>query len=174
MESNDDYDYSALTPSIEKFENPFNEDFIEEEPEDYGTLWKFRDCVKSWTLGVCRHKNVIILMHKEENSPTFLPLNIMEKVTIISPHNYNYLVLTMQAVDTKDGDMYHLHSIVVKVGGKDEQFDFEEMHDCLDKASITTLREQLTTRYTPRSNTNAAITHKRLNNIFLTVTCIML
>jgi hypothetical protein len=95
MESSDDYDYSALTPFIEKFENPFNEDFIEEEPEDYGTLWKFTDCVKSWTLGVCRHKNVIILMHKEENSPTFLPLNIMEKVMIISPHNYDYLVLTM-------------------------------------------------------------------------------
>jgi hypothetical protein len=43
-----------LTPFIEKFENPFNEDFIVEEHEDYSSLWKFKDCVKTWTLGVCR------------------------------------------------------------------------------------------------------------------------
>jgi hypothetical protein len=98
----------------------------------------------------------------------------MEKMTIISLHNYNYLVLTMQAVDAEGGDMYHPHSIVVKVGGKEAQFNFDRMLDCLDKASITTLREQLTMWYTPWSNTNAAITHRRLNNIFLTVTRVML
>jgi hypothetical protein len=47
----------------------------------------------------------------------------MEKMTIISLHNYNYLVLTMQAVDAEGGDMYHPHSIVVKVGGKEAQFN---------------------------------------------------
>jgi hypothetical protein len=70
--------------------------------------------------------------------------------------------------------MYHLYSIVVKVGGEEAQFDFDRMLDCLDKASVTTLQEQLTTWYTPWSNTNAAITHKWLNNIFLTVTRVML
>ena len=58
-------------------------------------------------------------MHKEDNSPIFLPLNIKEKVTIISPYNYNYLVLTMQAVNAEGGDMYHLYSIIVKVGGEE-------------------------------------------------------
>jgi hypothetical protein len=53
MESINHYDCSALTPFIKKIENLFNEEFIVEEPKDYDTLWKFRNCMKSWTLGVC-------------------------------------------------------------------------------------------------------------------------
>lgn len=47
----------------------------------------------------CNYPNV-----QRGELPTFLPLNIMEKVTIISPHNYNYLILTIQAVDIEGGD----------------------------------------------------------------------
>jgi hypothetical protein len=55
-------------------------------------------------------------MHKEENSPTYLPLSILEKVAIISLHNNNYLVFTMQAIDADGTYIYHFYSIVVKVG----------------------------------------------------------
>jgi predicted patatin/cPLA2 family phospholipase len=53
MECTNDYDFSALTPFIKKFENLFNKEFIVEELEDYGTLWKYGNCIKSWTLGMC-------------------------------------------------------------------------------------------------------------------------
>jgi hypothetical protein len=118
MESTDDYNYLAVTPIIKKFKNLYNENFIEE-PKDYNNLWKFKECVKSWTLGLCRHKNCFFLMHKKEISPTYLPLNMLEKLTITSPHNNNYLVLTMQVVNVDGTNMYHLHSIVVKVGSKE-------------------------------------------------------
>lgn len=119
MESTDDYNYSAMTPIIKKFKNLYNEDFIEEEPKDYNILWKFKECVKSWTLGLYRHKNCFFLMYKKEISPTYLLLNVSEKLTITSLHNNNYLVLTMQAINVDGTNMYHLHSIVVKVGSKE-------------------------------------------------------
>ena len=75
MESSHDYDHSVLISSIKKFENQFNVKFLVEESKDYIILWKFKDCIKSWMLAVYQENNYILLMHKEENSPTYLPLS---------------------------------------------------------------------------------------------------
>jgi hypothetical protein len=48
------------------------------------------------------------------------------------------------------------------------------MLDCLESASFGSLKEQLSTWYVPWLNSNAAIAYKRLNNIFLTFTWLML
>jgi hypothetical protein len=111
---------------------------------------------------------------QKRNSPTYLPLNILKKMAIIFPHNNNNLILTMQAIDADDVGMYYLHLIVLKVGSEEAQFNFDGMLNCLESASFGNLREQLTTRYVPWLNTNAAIIYRRLNNIILIVPRMML
>ena len=84
MAISDGYDYSAMSPFIEEFQNPFpNRPFISELEDNYGSLWQLKNCVIGWTLGVSRHKGHVLFLHKEANSPTFLPLNVLEKVILI-------------------------------------------------------------------------------------------
>jgi hypothetical protein len=46
MASTDAYDYLGMSHFIEEFQNPFTDrPFISEMVENYGTLWKFRDCI---------------------------------------------------------------------------------------------------------------------------------
>jgi sorbitol-specific phosphotransferase system component IIA len=47
----------------------------------------------------------------------------------------------MKAVDADSTNMYHLHSIVIKVGWKVAQFNFDGMLDCFESASLADLRE---------------------------------
>ena len=69
------YDYSAMSPFIEEFQNPFSDrPFTIELEENYGSLWQLKKCVIGlWTLGVSRHNGHVHLLHKEANSPAFLP-----------------------------------------------------------------------------------------------------
>ena len=80
----EEYDYSQSVHFLEEFKNPFpNKPFIEELEENYGKLWQFKNCVDSWTLGVCRFKKYVYLLHRESEIGPFLPLNIEEKVTVL-------------------------------------------------------------------------------------------
>ena len=80
----DGYDYSAMSPFIEEFQNPFfDRPFIIELEENYGSLWQLKKCVIGWTLGVSRNNGHIYLLHKEANSPAFLSLNVLEKVILL-------------------------------------------------------------------------------------------
>ena len=79
MASTEGYVYSEMSYFIEEFQNQFTDrPFIFEMDENYGFLWQ--DCVVGWRLGVSRYKEYTHLHHKESNSPTFLPLNVLEKV----------------------------------------------------------------------------------------------
>jgi hypothetical protein len=126
--STDGYNYSGMSHFIEEFQNPFiDRPFISEMEENYMSLWQFRDCVVGWSLGVSRYKGYIHLLHKELNSPTFLPLNILEKVILIEQFHGQYIVIGTQAVNAEGVELEHVHSIVVKVGDVSTQFDVDGM-----------------------------------------------
>jgi hypothetical protein len=126
--STDGYNYSGMSHFIEEFQNPFiDRPFISEMEENYMSLWQFRDCVVGWSLGVSRYKGYIHLLHKELNSPTFLPLNILEKVILIEQFHGQYIVIGIQAVNAEGVELEHVHSIVVKVGDVSTQFDVDGM-----------------------------------------------
>jgi hypothetical protein len=72
--------------------------------ENYGLLWQFKDCVVGWTLGVSRYKGYAHLLHKESNSPKFLPLNVLEKVILFEQFHGQYIIIGTQAVSV-DGSM---------------------------------------------------------------------
>ena len=86
--------------------------------ENYGSLWQFKNCVVGWSLGVSRYKGYTHLLHKELNSPAFLPLNVLEKVILIEQFHVRYIVIGIQAVNVEGIELEHVHSIVVKVGDK--------------------------------------------------------
>jgi hypothetical protein len=66
MAFSDGYDYSAMSPFIEEFRNPFsNRPFITEMEENYGFLWQLKNCVTGRTLGVSRYKGYVHLLYKE-------------------------------------------------------------------------------------------------------------
>jgi hypothetical protein len=124
----DGYDYSSMTHFIEEFRNPFSDrPFITEMEENYGMLWQFKDCVDRWTLGVSRYKGCAHLLHKEPNSPTFLPLNVSEKVMLVEQFHNKYIVIGIQAVDLAGNEIPHVHSIVVKSRKGSAHFDVEGM-----------------------------------------------
>ena len=103
MAISDGYDYSAVSPFIEEFHNPFpDRPFISKLEDYYGSLWQLKNCVTGWTLGVSRHKRHVLLLHKEANSPAFLPLNVLEKVIFIEQFHGQYIVIGIQAI-TREG-----------------------------------------------------------------------
>jgi hypothetical protein len=111
--------------------------------ENCGTLWQFRDCVVGWSLGVSRYKEYTHLLHKESNSPAFLPLNILEKVILIEQFHARYIVIGIQAVNAEGAELDHVHSIVVKVGDGSAQFDVEGMLTNLSNTSQEDLADLL-------------------------------
>jgi hypothetical protein len=114
MASMNGYDYLGMSHFIEEFQNPFTDrPFIFEIKENYGSLWQFRDCVVGWSLGVSQYKGYTHLFHKESNSATFLPLNILEKVICIEQFHGQYIVIGIQVVNAEGIELEYVHSIVV-------------------------------------------------------------
>jgi hypothetical protein len=148
MSSTDGYDYSGMSHFIEEFQNSFTDrPFISEMEENYRTLWQFKDCVVGWSLGVSRYKGYTHLLHKELNSPAFLPLNVLEKVILIEQFHARYIVIGIQAVNAEGTELEHVHSIVVKVGDGSAQFDVEGMLTNLSNTSQEELADLLWSMY---------------------------
>jgi hypothetical protein len=106
MAISDEYDYSAMSPFIKEFQNPFSDrPFITEMEENYGSLWQLKNCVIGWTLGVSRHNGHVHLLHKEANSPAFLPLNVFEKVILLEQFHGQYIVIGIQAVTPEGSEL---------------------------------------------------------------------
>jgi hypothetical protein len=103
--------------------------------EYYRTLWQFKSNVVGWTLKVSSFSRIVHLLHKERNSLSYLPLNFMEKVSLIEQFHGMYLVLGLQAVDHNGMDMDHVHSIVMKDGVGRAQFDMEALLESLISSS---------------------------------------
>jgi hypothetical protein len=151
---------------IKEFQNPFTDrPFISEMEENYGSLWKFRDCVVGWSLGVSRYKGYIHLLHKESNTPAFLPLNVLEKVILIEQFHGQYIVMGIQEVNVEGVELEHVHSIVVKVGDESAQFDVEGMLTNLSNTTQEELADLLRSMYSPWTATDAESENWWLNRI---------
>jgi hypothetical protein len=57
------------------------------------------------------------------NSPTFLPLNVLEKVILVEQFYSQYIVIGIQAVNAEGSEMKHVRSIVIKVEDGRAQFN---------------------------------------------------
>ena len=144
MAISDGYDYSAMSPFIEEFQNSFlDRPFISELEDNYGSLWQLKKCVTGWTLGVSQHKGHVLLLHKEANSPTFLPLNVLEKVILIEQFHGQYIVIGIQVIICEGSKLQHVHSIFVKVGVGSAQFNVDKMLNNLSSSSQGELAELL-------------------------------
>jgi hypothetical protein len=65
------------------------------------------------------------------NSPTFLPLNILEKIILVEQFYGQYLVIGLQSLNAEGVETDYIHSIVVKVGDSRAQFNEEGMYENL-------------------------------------------
>jgi hypothetical protein len=157
---------------IEEFQNPFTDrPFIYEMEENYGSLWQFKDCVVGWSLGVSRYKGYTHLLHKESNSPAFLPLNVLEKVILIEQFHTRYIeVIGIQVVNANGVELEHVHSIVVKVGDGSAQFDVEGMLTNLSNTAQEELTDLLQSMYSPWTAMDAKSENRRLNRILQSLT----
>ena len=117
--------------------------------ENHGKLWQFKDCIRSWILGVSRFKNDIYLLHRESSRGSFLPLNLDEKVTLLENFYQEYVVITLQAIDARGKDTQHIHSIGVKIGDGVVVFDINRLLDTLTGTSMEDLRPELESKYVP-------------------------
>jgi hypothetical protein len=117
MATFDGFDYSKMSHFIEEFQNPFaDKPFISEMEENYGLLWQFKDCVVGWILGVSWYKGYTHLFHKESNSLTFLPFNVLKTVILVEQFHNQYIVIENQAVNVEGSEVERVPSIIVKVG----------------------------------------------------------
>jgi hypothetical protein len=174
MASTDGYNYSGMSHFIEEFQNPFTDrPFIYEMEENYGSLWQFRDCVVGWSLGLSRYKGYTHVLHKESNSPAFLPFNVLEKVILVEQLHARYIVIGIQAVNAEDIELEHVHSIVVKVGDGSAQFDVEGMLTKLSNTTQEELADLLRSMYSPWTAKDAESENRRLNRILQSLTYYM-
>ena len=172
MEQVDNYDYYPSLPFIDEFENPFeNVPFIKEMEENYGKLWQFKNCVRFWTLGVSRFKNYLYLLHWESNRGSFLPLNLNEKVILLESFYQEYVVITLQAVDSDGVDTEHIHSIVVKIGKGVAAFDINGLLDTLTWTSMEELRPELESKHVPWTYTSPESAFRKISLIYRTMNC---
>jgi hypothetical protein len=84
------------------------------------------------SLGVSWYKDYAHLLHKESNSPTFLPLNVLEKIIFDEQFHGEYIVIGIQVVSPNGSKLEHVYSIVVKVEDKRAQFDVDGMLENLN------------------------------------------
>ena len=167
MEHVDNYDYSPSLPFITEFENPFEGvPFIEEMEENYGKLLQFKDCVRSWTLGMSRLKNYIYLLHRESSRGSFLPQNLNEKVILLENFYQEYVVITLQVVDRDITDTKHIHSIVVKIGQGVAVFDINKLLDTLTRTSIEELRPKLESKHVSWTYTSTESAFRKISSIY--------
>ena len=171
MDSQDDYDYGGSAPFLVEFENPYpDRPFIEEGALNYGKLWRFADCVHSWTLGVSRFQNYVHLLHREDESATFLSLRIDEKVSIIETFPPDYIGITLSKVTENDAEKGHIYTILVKIGEDcGAQFDVHGLLKKLNGSALEELRPELEKIYVPWVKTGAAGVYRRIASIYRTL-----
>ncbi|CAA9568172.1 hypothetical protein AVDCRST_MAG81-1288 [uncultured Synechococcales cyanobacterium] len=163
MDVEDNYDYSGSEYFIQKFENPMAPTpFIDDVVENYGTLWRFVDCIKSWSFSMSG-KKVQITVKVNDDVP-YVHLNRFERVTFIEQQRHEYIVLGIQAFNDAGVDLPHCHSIVVKVGTGHGQFDFIELLESVVRSGQGALKEAFE-KYLPWTNEEAEKVNRRLVRI---------
>jgi hypothetical protein len=167
----DVYDYSGMSHFIEEFRNPFvDRPFITEMEENYRMLWQFKDSVDRWTLDVSHYKGYAYLLHKEPKSPTFLPLNVSEKVMLVEQLHGEYIVIGIQVVNKAGSELAHIHSVIVKSGEGSVCFDVKGMLENLSSSVQQELADLLRSKYSSWTSTDVESENYQLNQILQLLT----
>ena len=107
---------------------------------------QFKDCICSWSLGINRFKNYVYLLHWESARGPFL----LHWESARSENFYQeYVVITLEAVNERDEDSSHLHSIVVKIGDGVVSFDIHSFLQILARTLMEVLQPELESKYVP-------------------------
>ena len=109
---------------------------------------------------------VLYLLHREMPTGPFLPLNIDEKVTLLENFHQEYVVIIVQAVGSGREDTDHLHSIVVKIGGNEAEFNIDGLLQKLDGTSMEVLQPELQSKYAPWTYTSSESAYQKINSIY--------
>ena len=80
-----------------------------------------------------------------------------------------YVIITLQAVDNNGEDTKHLHSIIVKIGGHNTNFDIDGLLDILEGTSMEVLHPNLEAKYTPWTYTITQSAYQKINSIYWTL-----
>ena len=113
-----------------------------------------------------RFKNYVYLLHQESNRGNFLPLNLNEKVILLESFYQEYVVITLQAVDSDGADTKHIHSIVVKIGEGVAAFDINGLLDTLTGTSMEELRPELESKHVPWTYISPDSAFKKISLIY--------
>jgi hypothetical protein len=117
---------------------------------------------------VSRYNEYAHILHKESNSPTFLPLNVLEKIILVEQFHRQYLVIGLQSLNAEEAETDHVYSIVVKLGDSRAQFNEEGMYENLKSIGQLELEKLFRTKYTPWTAVDVETLNRRLNQILLT------
>ena len=102
--------------------------------------------------------------------PTFLPLNVLEKVIIVEQFHNKYIIIGIQAMDSAGGHIQHVHSIVVKPGEESAHFDINGMLENLSSTGQQELVDIFHLRYSPWTLMDMESKNHRLNQIIQILT----
>ena len=168
METTDGYDYSFTGHHLKPFMNPLkDEPFISEMSDTYGMLWEFKEHIVTWSFGVNRFKNYVVLCYCVQGTQTYMPWNMKEKVTEIEELNQDYVVLVLREVDNDGNQGDHSHSIVINTEYSHGKFDLENLMTLLEGSEMESLNDSFVrSGYMPWQNTSAKSIASRLRLIF--------
>ena len=97
--------------------------------------------------------------------PTFLPLNILERVILVEQFHNEFIVIGIQAMDLARVDLQHVHSIVVKPGEGSAHFNINGILENLTSTGQQELVDILHPRYSSWSATSIVFENRKLNQI---------
>ena len=80
-----------------------------------------------------------------------------------------YVVITLQAVDSNGADTEHIHSIVVKIGEGVAAFDINGLLDTLTGTSMEELRSELESKHVPWTYTSPDSAFWKISSIYRTM-----
>lgn len=167
MDMEEEYDYTASLPFIERFVNPFpDKDYIEEMAEEYGSLWQLKSCVRWWSFGVNRIDNYVYLLHNEKSTVPPLQLNRFEKVSNIELFYDTFIVLTVTSVDAKGVELTHVHSIVVKIEENSAKFDICGLVEHISGEAKRDLEDPIKSKFMDWSFSSENNLYRKINNLY--------
>ena len=116
MAATQSYDYSMTKHHIEPFQyaDPKTA-FLEEEADNYGDLWQFKQHITQWTFGIAKQKGYVFFKYKINDIAQFYIWNIKDKVESIEDHRDHFIVIVLREVDDGGNATSHNHSIVIDV-----------------------------------------------------------
>ena len=88
---------------------------------------------------------------------------------MLESFHQQYVVITVQVVDSSGEDTDHLHSIVVKLGGSSADFNIEGVLEKLHGTSLEVLRPELEAKYVPWTYTLAESSYRKTSSIYQTL-----